>query len=527
MEKNIIICSDGTGNRGGKGRDTNVWKIFKAIDRHGNPKDSKYVEQITFYDDGVGTEDFKLFRIMGGAFGWGLSRNVRELYTFLAKNYEIGDRIYLFGFSRGAYTVRLVAGMIGYCGILDWKNIESEKDRNKKVMKAFRIYKKGNKKKAEQFREEYDVHTKKNDPECPRAKIRMVGVWDTVDAIGIPFDKPRDIINWIGNYRFIGEKHEHRKLGDYVEYGYHALAIDDERETFSPVMWDQTENKKNGEKAKKEEQVIEQVWFPGVHSNVGGGYPKNEMALLSLEWMMGKAEKLGIRFMDDKREEVRDESDPYGKLYDARAGLAAYYRYRPRNIQKICEKNGIKTPDVHVSVLDRIERKTACYGPLNLDTDFHVVPTDEEDPLPGEDKASLVAKKKRFDENASMRSRLLEKARRYVRWRWILYYLFLLNTLFLLGSAAYLGFTKIDDTQAPAETDSGQWKESLIEFLVPDFLERLVVSIVPYPEIWITCIAIFLFLLFFKLYLVKKMRDIGLRAWALAPAPDKASSEEK
>ncbi|MHC4946128.1 MAG: DUF2235 domain-containing protein [Planctomycetota bacterium] len=522
MEKNIILCSDGTGNRGGKGRDTNVWKIFKAIDRHGNPKDSKYVEQITFYDDGVGTEDFKLFRIMGGAFGWGLSRNVRELYTFLAKNYEIGDRIYLFGFSRGAYTVRLVAGMIGCCGILDWKNIESEKDRSKKVKEAFRIFKKDNKKKAEQFLKDYDVHTKKNDPECPRAKIRMVGVWDTVDAVGVPFDWLREIISWIWKYRF-----RHNRLGNHVEYGYHALAIDDERKTFHPEMWDLKKEEQNGDDAEKTDPVIEQVWFPGVHSNVGGGYPKNEMALLSLDWMMGKAEELGIRFMDDERKDVRDESDPYGKLYDARAGLAAYYRYCPRNIQKICEKSGVEKPQVHVSVLDRIERKTACYGPLNLNSDFNIVPTDDEKPPPGEDKADIVAKKKRFDEKKTERTSLQASSLWYVNARKFVYYTFLLTTLFLLGSAAYLGFTKIDDTQAPAETDSGQWKESLIEFLVPDFLERLVVSIIPYPEIWITCVAIFLFLLLFKLYLVSKMKEISLRAWALAPAPDKASTEEK
>src|SRR5919106_2531604 len=105
MGKNIILCSDGTGNSGGKGRGTNVWRLYKALDV------SDPSTQIAFYDDGVGSEDFRLFRIMGVAFGWGLARNVRQLYTFLVRHYHPGDDIFLFGFSRGAFTVRSLAGM--------------------------------------------------------------------------------------------------------------------------------------------------------------------------------------------------------------------------------------------------------------------------------------------------------------------------------------------------------------------------------------------------------------------------------
>ena len=113
MPKNIVVCSDGTGNRGGKTRGTNVWRIFNAVNRH-----SKECRQVTYYDDGVGTDDVRWLRLLGGAFGYGLSRNIRRAYAFLALNYEPGDRIFLFGFSRGAFTVRSLAGMIGCCGLV-------------------------------------------------------------------------------------------------------------------------------------------------------------------------------------------------------------------------------------------------------------------------------------------------------------------------------------------------------------------------------------------------------------------------
>ena len=114
MPKNIVVCSDGTGNSGGKKYGTNVWRIFNAVDRHRDD-----VEQITFHDDGVGTDKLRWLRVLGGAFGLGLTQNLRQLYTFIVTNYEPGDRLYLFGFSRGAFTIRSLAGMICRCGLLE------------------------------------------------------------------------------------------------------------------------------------------------------------------------------------------------------------------------------------------------------------------------------------------------------------------------------------------------------------------------------------------------------------------------
>ena len=110
MNKNIILLSDGTGNGAAKRNKTNVWRLYDALDLHRD-------DQVAFYDDGVGSQEFLPFKLLGGAFGWGLKRNIRELYKFLCRNYKSGDRIYLFGFSRGAFTVRLLAGMIAYCGV--------------------------------------------------------------------------------------------------------------------------------------------------------------------------------------------------------------------------------------------------------------------------------------------------------------------------------------------------------------------------------------------------------------------------
>src|SRR3984893_4171630 len=131
MPKNIIICSDGTGNTAIKNRGTNVFKMFEAIDLNGHRTNPALDPQVVFYDDGVGTETFLPLKLLGGAFGFGLAKNVRNLYMDLVRGYDPGDatppadRIYLFGFSRGAFTVRTLAGLISKCGILDRHQLRS------------------------------------------------------------------------------------------------------------------------------------------------------------------------------------------------------------------------------------------------------------------------------------------------------------------------------------------------------------------------------------------------------------------
>ena len=123
MPKRIVVCSDGTGNTAVKARRTNVFKVFEAVDLHGHRLNPERTPQVAIYDDGVGTEDFKPLKILGGAFGWGLSRNVKDLYRELARIDDPGDEIFMFGFSRGALTVRTLAGFISTCGLIDKNKI--------------------------------------------------------------------------------------------------------------------------------------------------------------------------------------------------------------------------------------------------------------------------------------------------------------------------------------------------------------------------------------------------------------------
>lgn len=362
--KNIVLCSDGTGQSGGKGNGTNVYRLFQYVDLRSH--EQGYPAQIAFYDDGVGTESFKPFRLLGGMFGYGLSRNIRELYAFLVRNYQPGDRIYLFGFSRGAFTVRSLAGLIGLCGIVNLQDDDVElEEKVKSAFKAYRnAHRKGDRNIAQRFAVEQKTYP---------GQIECIGVWDTVDAIGTPFDGLRTVIDWFTKIKF----HQY-DLAPYVLHGYHALAIDDERVTFHPVMWD--ESKSEG----REKNSIEQVWFAGSHSNVGGGYPKQGMAYVSLYWMMRRAEQNGLRFEKRAFDEVFDQMNVHDKLYDSRAGLGAYYRYGPRNIQRIsCQMakigEGAKVK-IHASVFHRIAGGVLGYAPGNFPDTFELVETDDRDP---------------------------------------------------------------------------------------------------------------------------------------------------
>ena len=140
MPKNIIICSDGTGNSGVKDRGTNVFKMFEAVDLNGHRTDPTLDAQVALYDDGVGTESFLPLKLLGGAFGFGLAKNVRNLYMGLVRIYDPGDRIFLFGFSRGAFTVRTLAGMIARCGVLDREKLPTTDDLRATVKQAYRTY---------------------------------------------------------------------------------------------------------------------------------------------------------------------------------------------------------------------------------------------------------------------------------------------------------------------------------------------------------------------------------------------------
>ncbi len=375
--KHIVVCSDGTGNSAIKDRGTNVFKLYEAIDRHAHLANPALEPQIAFYDDGVGTESFKPLRVLGGAFGWGLSRNVRELYTSIARCYRPGDRIFLFGFSRGAFTVRALAGFITSCGILDVSDLETDAALVEAVEDLYRIYRRrymtGVRRDVQQMmrsklkterpaRSRFDESMARfrNRRAVHEGRVAFIGVWDTVDAVGLPFAHLADFVNyWIYPFKF-----SNLRLSPHVAKGRHALSIDDERHTFHPYMWDEADE--------SDPARIVQVWFAGVHANVGGGYPKQGMSLAPLYWMMREAGHERLRFVADDLEYVREHQNVHDKLYNSRAGLGVYYRYKPRDIHAICARSST-TPLIHESAIERIHHATEGYAPGNFPAGAEIV----------------------------------------------------------------------------------------------------------------------------------------------------------
>ncbi len=387
MPKNIVICSDGTGNTAIKGRGTNVFKVYEAVDLHGWETDRSLPRQVAFYDDGVGTEGFKPLRLLGGAFGWGLSRNVRQLYAALARVYQPGDRIYLFGFSRGAFTVRTLGGMIAECGVVSLEKCDDREKMNAAVGRAYELHRRhyltwvqrllgkrrpkrvaaaagivGDESTAvKQFHADHAVEKS--------VEIEFIGVWDTVDAVGLPFEGASKFWNaYVYCYKF-----PDYKLSPRVKRAAHALAIDDERRSFHPLIWDEREETGNR---------IDQVWFSGVHSNVGGGYPKQGISLVTLDWMMSLAEEAGMCFLKSDRDYYREHANVHDNLYDSRSGVAVYYRYKPRDIEVLCKAVGVK-PRINISVVERIALATQDYAPGNVPFEAEIVVTDPKAPAAG------------------------------------------------------------------------------------------------------------------------------------------------
>jgi uncharacterized protein (DUF2235 family) len=371
MAKRIVICSDGTGNTAIVGRGTNVFKTFEAVDLTGHKHDASLMPQIALYDDGVGTEDFKPLKIFAGVTGWGLSRNVKQLYKELVRVYDPGDEIFMFGFSRGAFTIRTLGGFIGTCGILDRARCcgNTASELEKAVRRAYRVYRSCYRTRLAQM----IVGSPSRDSgktfkeQCAHdARITFIGVWDTVDAVGLPFHISNVINSALYRYKF-----PDRRLSRTVDRACHALAIDDERHSFHPLLWDETGEDRDNPR-------IEQVWFAGAHSNIGGGYPKQGMSLVALDWMLTKAREQQLRVNADERRYFFEHANVDDKLYDPRAGLGVFYRWKIRDVAETCRKNNV-VPRIHFSVFERIAHGTEDYAPGNIPAGAQVVITPPDD----------------------------------------------------------------------------------------------------------------------------------------------------
>ena len=315
--KNIVICCDGTGNEYGP-NNTNVVKLFQSVVRD--------VEQIAFYDPGVGTFSFlgrilgrRVGILLGKAFGKGLQQNIEDAYRYLMDRYLPGDRVFLFGFSRGAFTVRALAGMLHKCGLL-------QKGSNNLVPYASKIYNKPNNQQiAAGFKKTY----------CHECKPYFIGVWDTVGSLG-----------WLRRKKVFDAT-----LHEDVTYGYHAISVDEKRKKFPVSLWDETQ--------KRAHQTIEQVWFPGVHSDVGGSYAEMGLSDIALAWMLKNAEQQGLRLKGGWADELK--LNPSSLIHESRAGFWRMWRPAVRSVPEEAK--------IHKSVFDRMNSQTN-YRPQNLPDEY-------------------------------------------------------------------------------------------------------------------------------------------------------------
>ncbi len=334
--KRIIICCDGTWHVSEPDDGTpptNVVKLSRAI----TPRGTDGVVQRVYYAAGIGTAGRFDWWVRGHT-GIGLSSKVLDAYRFLLEHWAEGDEVYLFGFSRGAFTVRSLARFLGLTGLIG-------EDELPAAWKLFEQAQLGNRGR--------------------HLPVKMIGVWDAVDALGLPVPLLRQLT--LPRLRF----HDAR-LGPHVANGFHAIAIDEIRSAFRPTLWDNDA---------APGQRIEQVWFSGSHADCGGGYQEHGLSDLALNWMLRRAEECGLQFNSgyEHREIQPDPKQPMHVERNGLHGILPLYR-RP-----ILETNRLNER-VHWSAATRLEDPAAGYSPENLrralDAHGRAVVTD-----PSEDRA--------------------------------------------------------------------------------------------------------------------------------------------
>jgi uncharacterized protein (DUF2235 family) len=302
--KRLVVLFDGTWNTlQNPDEATNVVRVGQAV----KPVARDGVTQVVYYNSGVGSGGV-VDQILGGVFGAGVKSNVKRGLTFLSFNYNSGekdfdsgetyeqipDEIYIFGFSRGAYTARALAGVIGSIGGIPKVSKFGEVE---KLWAHYRKSEEGQAKNREKIKDlVYTVP-------AGRKPIKCVAVWDTVGSYGIPTglglsSLARMITSWTRNFR-------DNRIGRRIEYGFHAMAIDERRRAFSATAWVPRQKKKNQEagqagQPKLPDPIVEQVWFAGAHANVGGGYKQTGLSDQALIWMISRVQdKTKLDFDED------------------------------------------------------------------------------------------------------------------------------------------------------------------------------------------------------------------------------------
>ena len=350
--RNIVLLSDGTGNSAAKLNKTNVWRLYQALDLGGD-------DQIAFYDDGVGTSGFRPLRLLGGAFGWGLSRNVRHLYEFLCRHYREGDHIYIFGFSRGAFTARTLAGLIARCGVLDCsKAVPAGRGDRTVQLNTREGLKAGVKLAYRSYRRGYDqAPVATGSPAgcgtCfwrPSRRRRRSGATTVLPA-------RRQVHRRLGHGRCRGpagrravdDDRPHLlpaplsrsgSLAAQVDRACHAIALDDERHTFHPVLWN--------EQGPAIPSASRRSGLPACIPTSAAAIPDDDLAFVSLQWMIGEAQYDpdrgdGLRF--DRGQPARHRPPGAAARQDARTrgGASASTTATSRGMSRVCATTATTT----------------------------------------------------------------------------------------------------------------------------------------------------------------------------------------
>ncbi|VDC01832.1 unnamed protein product [Peniophora sp. CBMAI 1063] len=351
IRKRIVVCCDGTWQDGlsvkARWQYTNILRLARAV----NHVDERFMPpkpQVVFYQSGLAsTESYKIDSILQGATAAGLGDKVQEAYGFIAHNYEPGDEIFLFGFSRGAYTARMVAWMIEEIGVLD----RTDMDHFAGIFMSFLKHgKTDDPKERELLKTQVDPWTQHDSPGKKRANyddntfaIKCVGVFDTVGSIGIPDelkfgasdDKMRTLFGFPDS-----------TLGTHVERAYQALAIEETRTDFVCNKWTQTE------KGKRKKQVLQQCWFTGSHADIGGGFKEHDLSDLTLFWM---AAQIGDMLSLDVKYLLKGlaPTAPWGaqQYHDPRTGIYALTSTTHRKLPT--QLNPQTHEYIHSSVLEQ------------------------------------------------------------------------------------------------------------------------------------------------------------------------------
>ncbi|MDJ0820220.1 MAG: DUF2235 domain-containing protein [Paracoccaceae bacterium] len=380
--KRIVILCDGTWNRTDTPTPTNVVKTAQAL----KPIDAVGVVQIPLYIPGVGTGEgiTKLSRfadkVLGGALGWGLMENVADAYRHLVFIYEPGDEIYVFGFSRGAYTARSLTGFLRSSGIIARDDIHMIP----KAVKRYRTLGDDNlhpntddshrfradtlKSRVATSQKEIDWRAANGRETVPLLKVVYLGVWDSVGALGVPAHIPLLGSLTARKYRF----HD-ANLSSMVKSARHAIAIDEHRKSFLPTKWENVDplNAESG----SADRPYREEYFLGDHGSVGGGGDITDLSDIALEWMLDGAMECGLQFSAQHLSAVTQGCDPMGPLRNTKEAPTGGMNWLMR-------RNPIDRPgpdsltEVHPSVMKRwtAEAKSPDFEPYRPKTLRNVEP---------------------------------------------------------------------------------------------------------------------------------------------------------